>query len=247
MVVGLAVRLPLVVVEAAAIERLPAVAADEALGVPLRVEGGDVVLGDGPVAAATLGGKQLEVVLLAVGLAVLLVEAPLAKLLATLGAEEVLRVPGLVQGRHAFVEDGPVAVSAAGREDVVVVCLAVGLIVPLKEVLGAQLLVAVGTREVLGVPCAPQGRHHLSDDGLVAGRAVALGGGVHPLLGEVGLQGAQHGIQLVGSVALGHHPVRLGVCRIAHGRGRALELLQLLGLDRRLGPLAVQQASSAVG
>lgn len=66
---------------------------------------------------------------------------------------------------RTYVEDGPVAVSAARREDVVVVCLAVGLIVPLKEVLGAQFLVAVGAREVLGVPCAPQGRHHLQEGG----------------------------------------------------------------------------------
>ena len=49
--------------------------ADEALGVPEGVEGGDVVLQDGAGAAAALGRKHVKVVLPAVRLAVLLVEA----------------------------------------------------------------------------------------------------------------------------------------------------------------------------
>lgn len=78
--------------------------ADEAVRVPLAVEGRYVVLHDGAVAAAALGGEHVEVVLAAVGLAVPLVEALLAELLAALGAEEVLRVPGLLQGGHAFLK-----------------------------------------------------------------------------------------------------------------------------------------------
>lgn len=49
--------------------------ADEALGVPQGVQGRDVVLQDGSGAAAALGREHVEVVLPAVRLAVLLVEA----------------------------------------------------------------------------------------------------------------------------------------------------------------------------
>lgn len=74
---------------------------------PLAVEGGDVVLHDGPVAAAALGREHVEVVVAAVGLAVTLVEALLAELLAALCAEEVLRVPGLLQRGHTFLKPKP--------------------------------------------------------------------------------------------------------------------------------------------
>lgn len=164
---------------------------------PLSVEGGDVVLHDGGVAAATLGREHVEVVVPAVGLAVLLVEAVLSEGVAALGAEEVLRVPRLVQRRHTFVKDGAVAVGTAGGEEVVVVGFAVRLAVALEEVAGAQLLVAVGAGEVLGVPGLAQGRDHLADDGLVAGATAALLRGGDALLRHVGSQGAEHTIQLV--------------------------------------------------
>lgn len=73
---------------------------------PLGVEGGDVVLHDGGVASATLGGEHVEVVVPAVGLAVLLVEAIVAEGVPALSTEEVLRVPRLVQRRHAFLSQG---------------------------------------------------------------------------------------------------------------------------------------------
>lgn len=79
--------------------------ADKAVGVPLAIQGRDVVLSDWPVAAATLGCEQLEVVVAAVRLAVLLVEAALAKLHPAVGAEEVLRVPCLVQGSYTFLHN----------------------------------------------------------------------------------------------------------------------------------------------
>lgn len=72
---------------------------------PLGVERRDVVLHDGAAAAAALGREHVKVVVLAVRLAVLLVEAVLAELLAALRAEEVLRVPRLLQRRHAFLWD----------------------------------------------------------------------------------------------------------------------------------------------
>lgn len=70
---------------------------------PLCVEGGDVIVHDGRVAAATLGREHVEVVVAAVRLPVLLVEAVVAERVPALGAEEVLRVPGRVQRRHAFL------------------------------------------------------------------------------------------------------------------------------------------------
>ena len=42
-----------------------------------------------------------------------------------------------------------------------VVLLTVGLPVTLKEVPRADLLLTVCAHKVLGVPCAPHGRHHL--------------------------------------------------------------------------------------
>lgn len=70
---------------------------------PLAVQRRDVVLHDGATAAAAFGGKHVEIVVAAVGLALALVEALIAKLLAALGAEKVLSVPRLLQSRHAFL------------------------------------------------------------------------------------------------------------------------------------------------
>lgn len=79
--------------------------ADEAIGMPLSVECGDVVFHDGFVAAAALGREHVEVVGAAVGFPIPFVESVLPELLAALGAEEVLRVPGLLERRHAFLEN----------------------------------------------------------------------------------------------------------------------------------------------
>lgn len=62
-------------------------------------------------------------------------------------------------GTH--VQNGSVAVAAAWREQVVVVLLAVRLAVALKEVSGADLLLAVSAHKVFGVPRPAHGRHHL--------------------------------------------------------------------------------------
>lgn len=114
-------------------------------------------------------------------------EALLAELLAALGAEEVLRVPGLVQRRDALVQDGAVAVGAARAEEVVVVRLAVREAVALKEVAGAQLLAAVVARKVLRMPGLAQGGDHLADDRLLAGIAAALLYGIDSLATHIGL------------------------------------------------------------
>lgn len=77
--------------------------AHETVRMPLAVQCRDVVLHDGPVAPVALGGKHVEIIVTAVRLAVALVEPIFAELLAALGAEKVLRVPGLLQRRYAFL------------------------------------------------------------------------------------------------------------------------------------------------
>ena len=97
MVVLFAVRESFVLKKVAVMERHLAFLADKAVGMPLQVEGGDVVLGDRGVAAPTLGRKLLEVAGLAERGVVLLVEPVVAELVAALRAEEVLWVEGLVE------------------------------------------------------------------------------------------------------------------------------------------------------
>lgn len=79
-------------------------------------------------------------------------ETIFTELFTALGAEEVLHVPGLLQSRDTFIQDGSIAVSASGTEEVVVVDLTVRLALSFEEVPGAQLLRAVVAGEVLRVP-----------------------------------------------------------------------------------------------
>ena len=115
MVVLFAVRESLMLKKVAVVERHLALLADKAVGMPLQVEGGDVVLGDRGVAAPALGRKLLEVAGLAERGVVLLVEPVVAKLVAALRAEEVLWVEGLVERRDALVQDWALAVTAPGN------------------------------------------------------------------------------------------------------------------------------------
>lgn len=78
--------------------------ADEAVRMPLAVERRYIVLHDSAITAAALRGEHVKVVLAAVRFTVPLVKALLAELFAALGAEEVLGMPGLLQGSHAFLE-----------------------------------------------------------------------------------------------------------------------------------------------
>lgn len=61
-------------------------------------------------------------------------------------------MPLAVQRGYIVLHDGSIAATALGREHVEVVLAAVGLAVPLVEALFAELLTALGTEEVLGVP-----------------------------------------------------------------------------------------------
>lgn len=78
----------------------------------MRIQSGDIILHDGTIAAIAFGCKHLKVIVAAIGFAIPLMEAILAKLLATLGAKEMLRVPGLVQSGHTFIQNGAIAVGA---------------------------------------------------------------------------------------------------------------------------------------
>jgi hypothetical protein len=81
---------------------------DETIGMPLTVESRDVALGDGRGTSFTFQSEHGQIVLLAVRLAVLLLESILAKLAAALGAEKMIRMPRLIQSRHAFLFQRPV-------------------------------------------------------------------------------------------------------------------------------------------
>lgn len=179
-VVHLTIWLPIMLEEAAIDEGREALPAHKAFRVPQGVEGRDVVLQDGTGTAATLGRKHIKIILPAVRLAVFLMEPFWTKEGSTLGTEEVFRVPRAVQRCHHFIQDGPVAVVAAWGEEAVVVLFTVGLSVPLEEVPGSNLFLAVGAHKVLGVPCLPHGGHHLPSDGLLAGSADPFGNGGDP-------------------------------------------------------------------
>lgn len=133
-VMHLAVGLPVMLKEAAIDEWCETFPTDKAFRVPQGVQGRDVVFQDSPGTASTLGSKHIKVVLAAIGFAVLLVKSFRSEESSTLGTEKVFRVPCPVQSRHHFIKDRPIAVVAARGEEVVIVLLAVGLTVPLKEV-----------------------------------------------------------------------------------------------------------------
>lgn len=68
---------------------------------------------DRPVAVGAPGAEQVVVVGLAVRLPIALEEIPRAELLGAVRAGEVLRVPGLTQGRNDLPDDGFLAGVAA--------------------------------------------------------------------------------------------------------------------------------------
>lgn len=69
----------------------------------LTVERWNVVFHDGAIAAGAFRRKHVEVIATAIRFAVTFMEAIVAELLATLGTEEVLGVPGFFKRCHAFL------------------------------------------------------------------------------------------------------------------------------------------------
>lgn len=165
---------------------------DEAIWMPLRVQCGNVILHDRFIAAAAFWREHVEVVRAAVGLAIPFVKTILAELLPTLRTEEVLCVPRFLQSRHAFIEDGSVAVSASRREKVVIVGLAVRPAIALEEVPRTEFLITMSTSEVFRMPRAAQRCDHLSDDGFLAGVAASLLRGLYSLAAHVCPQRSEH-------------------------------------------------------
>lgn len=121
-------------VERLAGDRFRAVPTNKTIRMPLAVQGGDVVLHDGPVATVTLWGEHVEVVVAAVRFTVALVESILAKLLATLGTEEMFRVPRFLERGDTFIQNRSIAVRAPWAEQIVIVGLTVRVAVALEEV-----------------------------------------------------------------------------------------------------------------
>lgn len=89
-----AVGFPTALMETIISKHLPAVGAEEVLGVPGLVHGGEDSLADGASAVGAAWGEGLVVVLLAVRLPPALKEGPSAQLLPAAGTGEVLGVPG---------------------------------------------------------------------------------------------------------------------------------------------------------
>ena len=163
MIVHFAVGKSFMFEEGPIVERLAALVTNKTAGVPLRIEGRYEVLCDGIAASATFGGVLLKITIFTEGLLVFFMKSILSKLLSAVGAEEVFGMPGLVEGRNAFVQDGSLAVGATWREKMVVVLLAVRPPVSLKEVLCAKFLVTVTAGEVFRVPGVTQCSDHLKD------------------------------------------------------------------------------------
>ena len=70
--------------------------ADKAVRMPLGVQGRNIVLHYGTVAAIALWCKHFKVIVAAIGFAITFMETILTKLLTTLGTEEMLRMPGFI-------------------------------------------------------------------------------------------------------------------------------------------------------
>ena len=70
--------------------------ADKAVRMPLGVQGRNIVLHYGTIAAIALWCKHFKVIIAAIGFAITFMEAILTKLLTTLSTEEMLRMPGFI-------------------------------------------------------------------------------------------------------------------------------------------------------
>jgi len=146
-----------------------ALVAAEAIAMPFHIHGHHRRIRDGLLAFGAPGGEEVLVVLLAVGLAVLLVERLIGqRLLAGSAATEAFLVPTLAHGADGPLEDGLLAAGTGGG-------------VPLHEALVAHrlsaldveggvhdLFFAVAAQEVLRMPRLPQRGDHSLGDGLFA-------------------------------------------------------------------------------
>lgn len=161
--------------------------ADKAIGMPLRVQCRDIVLHDGTIAAIALGCKHLEVIGAAIGFAITLMETILTELLATLGTEEMLRMPGLIQCGHTFIQYGTITVRTTWTKEIMIIGFTVRESIAFKEVTCAQLLTAMIACKMLRMPCLAQCSDHLTNNGFLACIAATLLYCVNTLTTHIGL------------------------------------------------------------
>jgi hypothetical protein len=165
-IMRLAIGHTFVIVKRAADKRLVTISTHKAFSVPLDIQRRNVILLDRVRAPCAPGRKQQKVILPAIRFPILVVEPFVPERLAAMVAKEVLRVPRLIQRSDALVQYRLVAVGAPGREQLVVIRLAVRFAFAFEEILRAQLPVAVGAREMLHMPRFSQRCHNLANDGL---------------------------------------------------------------------------------
>jgi hypothetical protein len=95
-IMSLTVRHSFVIEERPTVEWLSTISAYETIRVELTVECGNIVLHYSTVTPSALRRKHIEIVVATVGLSITFMETIVTELLTTLGAEEVLSVPGFV-------------------------------------------------------------------------------------------------------------------------------------------------------
>lgn len=201
-VVGLAVGLAFLLKEGATIEGATAVAAGEALLVPLLVEGVDNPARRSLPTARALRGERALVAVLAVGHAVLLKEAAPREGAAAAVAHKAVHVPLFVHRRHAAVGDGLATEAAHGAIDVAVALFAVGQPVDLVEARRAQGVLTRRTHKVVGVELFAQRLDAFAQDGFLAPATVAPAG-ADPVVDAAHLvaQGAQQIVDVATAAA----------------------------------------------
>lgn len=154
---------------------------------PLRVQCRDIILHNGAIATIAFGCKHFKIIGTTIGFTIPLMETIFAKLLATLGAKEMLRMPGLIQCRHAFIQDGTITVRTTWTKQIMIVGLTVGETITFEEVACTQLLATMIASEVLRMPCLAQGGYDLTHNGLLACIAATLLHSVDTLTTHIGL------------------------------------------------------------
>lgn len=177
--------------ETAVGERFQTVCADEAFWMPSAIGCSQVVLSHGFPTARTFGGKELVEVTAAVWFSIFLQETLWSKQVSAVCAEEMLRVPSLVQSCHDVLQYRPLAVGAAWRKHLMVVFLTVRPSLSLKEACCAQLSLTHHAHKVLRVPHFTQCCDHLSHNAFVACSTMAFGFGLHTNLLQIRAQPSQ--------------------------------------------------------
>jgi len=129
--------------------------------------------GDGLIAFGADGASEVRVVSIAVGTAVVLVEAVVGELAVASSADKVLRVVLMSHCRGDLADNGPAARVALGRVTVLPARITRAILVAeVIERVGAERLMTISAREALVMPRLAMQRDKVSGDAAVT--AVAL-------------------------------------------------------------------------